>query len=161
MIQSISFAAKVGPMDIVPILPPQIGEKLPENITKCLLDSLVLFMVSEVRTILVRFSWWFIRVLLNSVIRISVHPTVVLSTLPTSVIPTSLIPTSVIHTSVLSGIPILSFIFYPLYHSYFCPFRPFCRSYVCPSGRHWAWAVLDGKGMLPDDLPIQVLLEFS
>ena len=46
------FAGTVGsgvsPMEVVPVLPPQSGEKQPECATKWLLELLLTFMVSEV-----------------------------------------------------------------------------------------------------------------
>jgi len=41
--------AKVTAPDVLAILPPQSGDKQPDNVSKWLLDSLLAFLVSEVR----------------------------------------------------------------------------------------------------------------
>lgn len=42
------LAHRVSAVEITAMLPPQSGEKLPDDMTKWLLESLLLFMVSEV-----------------------------------------------------------------------------------------------------------------
>ena len=47
-----NILAKVTPVEITPMLPPQSGDKQPENMTRWLLDNILLYMVAEVLLLL-------------------------------------------------------------------------------------------------------------
>ena len=51
------FLAKVTAPDVYPILPPQSGDRQPENVTRWLLEGLLAFMVSEVSLLCIAFHW--------------------------------------------------------------------------------------------------------
>ena len=52
------YVAKVTAPDVYAILPPQSGDRQPENVSRWLLEGLLAYMVSEVQSCAVSISYW-------------------------------------------------------------------------------------------------------